>query len=108
VRFDRPVRRTELTLTPAVSAMAALVQCVVSPGGSVKVSATTRSVTCAPSGGMRDGRVLSRSKPFAPATMKRSCQRQTQVLDLPVSRMMSWVPCPSADSSTIRARQTCF
>ena len=40
--------------------------------------------------------------------MKRSCQRQTQVLDLPVRRMISTVPTPSAVSSTISARQTCF
>ena len=32
---------------------------------------------------MRDGRVLSRKRPSTPSSMKRSCQRQTQVLDLP-------------------------
>ena len=65
-------------------AMAAPVQCVASPGGSASVIATTRSVTSAPSRGMRDGRVLSRSRPSTPSRMKRSCQRQTQVLDVPV------------------------
>ena len=40
--------------------------------------------------------------------MKRSCQRQTQGLLLPVRRMISLVPRPSAVSSTISARQTCF
>ena len=59
------------------------------------------------SGGMREGRVLSRSSPRALAA-KRSCQRQTHVLDLPVWRMISSVPRPSAVSSTIWARQTCF
>ena len=39
---------------------------------------------------------------------KRSCQRQTQVLDLPVSAMMAFVPTPSPLRRTIRARQTCF
>ena len=33
---------------------------------------------------MRDGRVLSRSRPSTPSCMKRSCQRQTQVLDVPL------------------------
>ena len=36
--------------------------------------------------------------------MKRSCQRQTQVFDLPVSRMISLVPMPWALNSTISAR----
>jgi hypothetical protein len=40
--------------------------------------------------------------------MKRSCQRQTAVLLTPAVRMISTVPAPSALSSTIRARQTCF
>ena len=44
-----------------------------------------------------------------PRGMKRSCQRQTQVLDLPVSAMMAWVPHPPSPlRRTIRARQTCF
>ena len=38
--------------------------------------------------------------------MKRSCQRQTQVLEVPVRRMISLVPTPLALSSTICARQT--
>src|ERR1019366_4588891 len=40
--------------------------------------------------------------------MKRSCQRQTQVFDLPVRRMISLVPIPSALKRTISARQTCL
>ena len=51
---------------------------------------------------------MSRSKPSNPSSMKRSCQRQTQVLDLPVCRMIAFVPTPSAVNSTISARQTCF
>jgi hypothetical protein len=43
-----------------------------------------------------------------PALMKRSCQRQMVGLPLPVCRWISIVPIPSALSSTIRARQTCF
>ena len=57
---------------------------------------------------MREGRVLSRSSPSKPSAAKRSCQRHTQVLDLPVRRMISIVPTPSALNSTISARQTCF
>jgi hypothetical protein len=40
--------------------------------------------------------------------MNRACQRQTQVFDVPVWRMISFVPTPSAESRTIPARQTCF
>ena len=61
-----------------------------------------------PSGGTREGRVLSRRRPSTPASAKRSCQRQTQVFDVPVRRMISTVPRPAAESSTISARQTCF
>ena len=57
---------------------------------------------------MREGRVLSRSSPSTPSAAKRSCQRQTQVFDLPVWRMIAFVPSPSAINNTIRARQTCF
>src|SRR5438876_7536378 len=39
---------------------------------------------------------------------KRSCQRHTQVFDLPVRRMISLVPSPSALSRTTCARHTCF
>ena len=93
---------------PAASAIAAPVQWVASCGGSVAVSATTRSMTSWPSGATRGGRVLSRKRPSTPSSAKRSCQRQTQVFDLPVRRMISTVPRPPAESSTISARQTCF
>ena len=72
------------------------------------VRATTRSATEGSSFGMREGRVLSRKSPSTPSAANRSCQRQTQVLDLPVSRMTAFVPAPSALSNTICARQTCF
>jgi hypothetical protein len=75
---------------------AAPVQCVASPGGGSIVSATIRSATEASSFGMREGRVLSRRSPSTPSVAKRSCQRQTQVLDLPVSRMIAFVPAASA------------
>jgi hypothetical protein len=102
------MRCTEETLIPATAAMAAAVQWVVSPGGSPWVRATTRSAISAAKGGMRDRRVLSRNKPSTPASMNRSCQRQTAVLLLPVRRMIAFVPSPAVLKSTIRARQTCF
>jgi hypothetical protein len=58
------------------------------PDGSPSVSAATRYASV-PGGLMREGRVLSRysSSPSNPSSIKRSCQRQTQVLDLPVRRI---------------------
>src|SRR6202041_1190457 len=94
--WARQMRWTELTLSPAAFAIKAPVQWVVSPGGSPSVKATTRSVASAVSGLIREGRVLSRSRPSNPSSIMRSCQRQTQVLDLAVRRMISFVPTPSA------------
>ena len=54
--------------------------------------------------GIREGRVLSRRRPSMPSSMNRSCQRQTQVFDLAVRRMMSLVPTPAL-SNTIAARK---
>src|SRR6516165_10018999 len=104
----RQMRCTELTLTPTALAIIAAVQWVVSPGGSPRVNATVRSCTLVGSGGMREGRVLSRTRPATPARMNRSCQRHTVTLLVPVRRMISLVPAPSAVNSTIHARQTCF
>ena len=103
-----PMRCTELGLMPTAFAIISAVQWVVSPGGSPCVSATTFAVTSAPSGGMREGRVLSRNRPSIPARMNRSCQRQTVTLLVPACRMISLVPAPPAVSNTIRARHTCF
>lgn len=102
------MRRTALALIMFAAAIISAVQCVVSPGASVRVIDTTRSVTSGLSGAMREGRVLSRSNPSTPSLLKRSCQRQTQVLDFPVCRMIVAVPTPSEDSNMIDARQTCF
>src|SRR5882757_5732783 len=79
----------------------AAVQWVVSVGGSANVSATTRSATSGPNRGIREGRVLSRKRPSMPSSMNRCCQRQTQVLEVPVRRMISLVPTPSALRSTM-------
>ena len=80
------MRWTEVTLTPAASAIAAPVQCIASPDGASIVSVTTLAAIRGSSFGMREGRVLSCRSPSTPSAAKRSCQRQTQVLDLPVSR----------------------
>jgi hypothetical protein len=61
-----------------------------------------------PSGGIRDGRVLSCQSPAAPSSWNRSCQRQITVLALPVARTISAVPQPSAVRRTICTRQKCF
>ena len=102
------MRWTELTLMPADFAIIAAVQWVVSAGGSVSVSATTRSATSGPSSRTRDGRVLSRRSPSTPSLMNRACQRQTQGFDLPVRRMIPAVPKPSAVARMMPARHTCF
>ena len=104
----RQIRWTELMLIPTSLAMAAAVQWVASPGGSALVRSTTWSITGCARAGIRDGRVLSRNKPPTPAYINRSCQRQTDGFDLPVRRMISAVPRPSAVIRMIDARQTCF
>src|SRR5450631_3217388 len=80
------MRWTELALISTTFAIMAEVQWVASAGGAVWVSVTTRSVMFDPSGRMREGRVLSCRRLSYPACMKRSCQRHTQVFDLPVRR----------------------
>ena len=102
------IRCTERNDTPVAAAMARPVQCVVSPGGSPRVSATTRSTTAGGSGGRPGFRVLSRSSPATPVAMNRRCQRQTLGFDTPARRMISAVPQPSPVARMIRARQTCF
>lgn len=79
-------------LMPQALASIGEVQCVAASGGPLRVSFTTRSATSAPKGWTRDGRVLSRKSPSTLSCMKRSCQRQTQVLEVPVPRMISCVP----------------
>lgn len=44
--------------------------------------------------------------PSTPSCMKRSCHRQTQGFDLPVSRMIAMVPSPSAVARMILVRHT--
>jgi hypothetical protein len=46
--------------------------------------------------------------PSTPAAAKRSCQRHTVVIAVPVAAITAFVPSPSAVRRTIRARQTCF
>ena len=86
----------------------ALIRGKVSGRNSPWVKAMVRACTLAGSGGMRDLRVLSRNSPVTPDRMNRSCQRHTVTLLVPACRIISLVPIPSAVSSTIRARHTCF
>ncbi len=53
-------------------------------------------------------RLPASARPSNPSSANRSCQRQTQVFDVPVRRMISFVPTPSAVKSTIWPRHTCF
>jgi hypothetical protein len=85
----------------AADAIDAPVQWVVSPGGSLSVSATTRSAARLRT--QRLDAAWSRSGPSKPSSMKRSRHRQTQVLDLAVRRMISFVPTPSAVRGAISA-----
>ena len=103
----RQMRCTELTLMPAASAIAAPVQWVASPGGS-PWSARPRARHAAERRNARRPRLVAQQAVHAFVGMKRSCQRHTQVLVLPVWRMISLVPKPPALNSTICARHTCF
>src|SRR5215472_999666 len=102
------MRCTERSEIPLAAAIARPVQCVASPGGSARVSSTTRSITVGGNGGRPGLRVLSRSRPATPSRMNRSCQRHTHGFDTPARRMISAVPQPSAVARMIRARHTCF
>ena len=95
------MRCTELMLTPAARAIAAPVQCVVSPGGAANVRpTTTRLATEGSSLGMRDGRVLSRK---ALETF-----RGEALLPAPDAGPRDWPlrgrsrPCPSPRPSGVR------
>ena len=60
------MRWTELTLMPTAFAIIAPVQWVVSPGGSVERQRHHALDHRGASGAMREGRVLSRSRPSTP------------------------------------------
>src|SRR5689334_23707992 len=68
-------------LIPIAAAIKALLQCVAFAGVSLAVLVST-------------------------LRLRRSCQRHTHGFDLPVRRMISFVPQPSAVASTISARHT--
>lgn len=77
-------------------------------GGAFSVIATTFAARSSGTGGLPGGRVLSRRTPSTPSAMNRSCQRQTVVFAVPMAAKIAFVPKPSAVSSTIQHRQTCF
>ena len=85
-------------------ATARTVQCVAWWSGSSSVSATTVSLSDVANGAIPSGRVLSRSTPATPSAVNRSCQRHTQVFDLPIAVMIATLTILSSVSRTIRAR----
>src|SRR5450631_1297246 len=95
-------------LMPTALAIDVRLQWVAFAGVSFAVFVRTASLFLFGNGAIRDGRVLSRRSPSTPASMKRSCQRQTHGFDLPVRRMISLVPWPSVVARTISARHTAF
>ena len=66
---DGPVEDVERSeqRVPLARAIKSAVQWVVSTGGSASVIATTRAATSGPSGGMREGHVLSCRRPSMPS-----------------------------------------
>ena len=93
---------------PATLAIARSVQWVASWGGGSCVRRMIQATRSGGTGAFPGRRDRSKSRPSTPSCMNRSCQRQTQVLALPVAVMMADVPRPSPLRRTIRARQTCF
>jgi hypothetical protein len=99
---------TEEAAMPTALAIARTVQCVASCRGVSSVRATTSSTSLPSSGAMPGGLLLSCKRPSTPSVMKRSCQRQTHVFDLPVASMIATVPKPLLLIKMILARHTCF
>ena len=62
---------------------------VVIGGGGCCVRRTIQATRSGEVGALPGERDLSRSRPPTPSCMNRSCQRHTQVLDLPVSAMIA-------------------
>ena len=91
---------------PAALAMARKFQWVASGAVSFSVILITRLIVSNSRGDLPGGRVLSRTTPSTPSSMQRCCQRRTVGFDFPVRRMISIVPNPPADNSTILARHT--
>ena len=89
----------------AVHAIIVRLQCVALDGVSCTVFAITFNRISLGSGGTREGRVLLRLSPGTPSSRYRSCHRQTVGFDMPVRRMISTVPTPSAVANTMPARQ---
>src|SRR5262244_3820372 len=102
------MRCTEPSERPLTLAIARPVQWVASRGGSVQVSATTCAVVSAAIGAFPGLRVLSRSRPSTPLSVKRCCQRHTVGRLTPTLCATRCAEPRSAEASTIRARSTCL
>src|SRR5262249_56751411 len=64
------IRCTERNEIPVAAAIARPVQCVAAPGGSARVSSTTRAICAGGSGGRPGFRVLLRRRPAPPPPLK--------------------------------------
>jgi hypothetical protein len=106
--WARQIFCTVLIARPMTSAIARLVQCVVSPGGAPSVRSTSCATLGSATGALPGLRVLSCNSASTPASIKRRCQRRTQGFETPARRMISAVPQPAAVARTICARHTCF
>jgi len=108
--WARQMRCTEETLMPVTLAMAAELQWVASCGGAVAVSFTTLSIVdyCFSKRLHPRRPCLVAQEPLAILLQEAFLPSPHASLYLPVRRMISTVPSPSAVNSRISARQTCF
>src|SRR3954466_990331 len=102
------MRCTDRREMPTAFAIMRPVQCVASPGGSLWVSSTTRSIVAAGRGGGPGLRGPSRGSPARPPRATRPRHRRTHGRETPARCPILTVPWPSAAARTILARQTCF
>ena len=103
------MRWTELTLTPAASAIAAPVQCVVSPGGASIVERNDALGDRGIEFGNARGSRLVAQKAFEALDREALLPAPNASLGLAgLAHDRDSCRRPSAVSSTIRARQTCF
>ena len=103
------MRCTLVWLSPTARAMLADAPVRALPAASrARSSATTRAITAADSGGLRPGRLASRRNPSMPCASVALLPAADRPLALADGAHDRLVPQPSADISTMRARQTSF
>lgn len=107
-RCSFQIRCTERSEMPVRTAAAWPVQCVTSSGGSEKISASTFATVRAECGGVRAGRVLSRSRASTSSLAKHCFKRQTAGRMTPACRATPCTLNRSDESGTMRARRMCL